>query len=108
MAMASLTQQLTGGLKWTPFLSKPTTHLQKQKRGVLPIVCSIAISSTQNKERALLAEIFAEAYENCRNAPLQGVSFTLDQLTETVDKYDFASEIGNKVELTFVLGVWIT
>ncbi|MCH89781.1 30S ribosomal protein S1 chloroplastic-like, partial [Trifolium medium] len=57
---------------------------------------SIAISTTLSKERAALAEIFEEAYENCRKAPLEGVSFSLEQLTETVDKYGFASEIGNK------------
>jgi small subunit ribosomal protein S1 len=97
MAMASLTQQLTG-LKWTPLLCKPTTHPQKQKRGVLPIVCSIAISSTQNKERSILNDLFEDAYERCRIAPLQGVPFTLDQFTETLDKFDYESEIGAKVK----------
>jgi small subunit ribosomal protein S1 len=101
MAMASLTQQLTG-LKWTPLLCKPTTHPQKQKRGVLPIVCSIAISSTQNKERTILNDLFEDAYERCRIAPLQGVPFTLDQFTETLDKFDYESEIGSKVCLLFL------
>ncbi|GAU43545.1 hypothetical protein TSUD_245100 [Trifolium subterraneum] len=95
MAMASLTQQLNG-LKWTPLLYKPTQPL-KQKRGVLPIVCSIAISSTQNKERSKLSNLFEHAYESCRTAPLQDVPFTLDQFTQTIEKYHQDTEIGNKV-----------
>ncbi|XP_004486520.1 small ribosomal subunit protein bS1c [Cicer arietinum] len=98
MAMASVSHQLSV-VKWTPLLWKPT-HSQKQRRGVLPIVCSIAISSAQNKERAKLKEIFEDAYERCRTAPMEGVAFTLDQFTEALEKYDFESEVGTKVRGT--------
>lgn len=99
MAMASVSHQLSV-VKWTPLLWKPT-HSQKQRRGVLPIVCSIAISSAQNKERAKLKEIFEDAYERCRTAPMEGVAFTLDQFTEALEKYDFESEVGTKASFFF-------
>nr|AFK33906.1 unknown [Medicago truncatula] len=98
MAMASVAQQLTS-TKWSPLLCKPTTtQTHKQRRP--GIVCSIAISSANNKERAKLKELFYNAYERCRNAPMEGVSFTLDQFTETLEKYDYESEIGTKVKGT--------
>lgn len=99
MAMASVAQQLTS-TKWTPLLWKPTTtqtHKQQRRPG---IVCSIAITSANNKERAKLKELFDNAYERCRTAPMEGVSFTLDQFTEALEKYDFESEIGTKVKGT--------
>lgn len=98
MAMASVAQQLTS-TKWTPLLWKPTTtQTHKQRRP--GIVCSIAISSANNKEREKLKELFDDAYERCRTAPMEGVSFTLDQFTQAIEKYDFESEIGTKVRGT--------
>lgn len=96
--MASVAQQLTS-TKWTPLLWKPTTtQTHKQRRP--GIVCSIAITSANNKERAKLKELFADAYERCRTAPMEGVSFTLDQFTEAIENYDYESEIGAKVKGT--------
>lgn len=93
--MASMAQQLTS-TKWTPLLWKPTTtQTHKQRRP--GIVCSIALTSANNKERVKLKELFDTAYERCRTAPMQGVPFTLDQFTEAIENYDFESEIGTKV-----------
>ncbi|KAJ1411255.1 putative 30S ribosomal protein S1, chloroplastic [Sesbania bispinosa] len=92
MGMASVAQQLSG-VWWSAVLWRPT---QKQRRGVLPIVCSVALANAQNKERLKLKELFKEAYERCRTAPMEGVSFTLKQFTSTLDKYDFDAEIGTK------------
>lgn len=99
MAMASVAQQLTG-VKWTPLLWKPTQAQKQRRAGVLPIVCSIAISSANNKERANLKNLFEDAYERCHTAPLDGVSFTLDQFSDALENYDFESEIGTKVKGT--------
>ncbi|CAK8531505.1 unnamed protein product [Lathyrus sativus] len=96
MAMASLAQQLTG-VKCTPLLWKPTQAPKQRRSGVLPIVCSIAISSKNNKERANLQQLFEEAYERCRTAPMEGISFTVDQFSAVVGNYDYDSEIGTKV-----------
>lgn len=90
--MASLSHQLSG-LRWSPLASRPT---QKQRRRLLPIVCSVAISSAQNKERLKLKELFEQAYERCRTAPMEGVSFTLEHFTDALEKYDFDSELGTK------------
>jgi len=100
MAMASMAQQLTS-TKWTPLLWKPTTtQTQKQRRP--GIVCSIAISSANNKERSKLKELFDNAYERCRTIPMEGVSFTLDQFTEALENYDFDSEIGTKASFFLI------
>ncbi|KAK6160949.1 hypothetical protein DH2020_004330 [Rehmannia glutinosa] len=47
-----------------------------------------------------LKEMFEEAYERCRTAPLEGVAFTVDDFHAALDKYDFNSEIGTKVKGT--------
>lgn len=104
MAMASVAQQLTG-VKWTPLLWKPTLAQKQRRSGVLPIVCSIAISSANNKERANLKQLFEDAYERCRTAPMEGVSFTLDQFTGAIENYDFESEIGAKASSFFFVSL---
>lgn len=104
--MASLAQQFTG-LRCPPLsssrLSKPYSCKQTQKRSVLPIVSSVAISNAQTKERQKLKELFEDAYERCRTAPMEGVAFTLEDFHAGLDKYDFNSELGTKVcSLSFV------
>lgn len=92
MAMASVAQQLSA-VRWSPMLWRRS---QKQRRGAGTIVCSVAISNAQNKERAKLKQLFEDAYERCRTAPTDGVSFTLEQFTTALEKYDFDAEIGTK------------
>lgn len=98
--MASLAQQFTG-LRCPPLsssrLSKPYSCKQTQKRSVLPIVSSVAISNAQTKERQKLKDLFEDAYERCRTAPMEGVAFTLEDFHAALDKYDFNSELGTKV-----------
>lgn len=57
----------------------------------------MAISNAQTKERQKLKQLFEEAYERCRTAPMEGVSFTLEDFHTALDKYDFNSEIGTTV-----------
>ncbi|XP_048440254.1 30S ribosomal protein S1, chloroplastic [Pyrus x bretschneideri] len=102
--MASLAQQFTG-LRCSPLstsrLSKPSI-LPKQNKmpGLLPIFSAAVISNAQTKERLKLKEIFEDAHERCRTAPMEGVSFTLDSFYNALEKYDFNSEIGTKVRGT--------
>ncbi|XP_020205696.1 30S ribosomal protein S1, chloroplastic [Cajanus cajan] len=91
MTMAMTASQLRWGWRPPP---------KQQRRRVLPVVCSIAIENAQNKERAKLKKLFEEAYERCRTAPTEGVSFSLQQFTDALDKYDFNAEIGTKVKGT--------
>lgn len=112
--MASLAQQFTG-LRCPPLsssrLSKPFSFPKQQqthnKHTLLPVVASVAINNAQTKERLKLKELFEEAYERCRTAPMEGVSFTLEDFHSAIEKYDFDSEIGSKVNLTLFLGIKI-
>ncbi|XP_068333315.1 small ribosomal subunit protein bS1c-like [Pyrus communis] len=102
--MASLAQQFTG-LRCSPIstsrLSKPSIVPKQNKMpGLLPIVSAAVISNAQTKERLKLKEIFEDAHERCRTAPMEGVSFTLDSFYNALEKYDFNSEIGTKVRGT--------
>ncbi|KAG4929443.1 hypothetical protein AAZX31_17G036700 [Glycine max] len=103
--MGSLPLQFSG-LKCSPLsssslFSKPSLWTQQsQKRVSITIANSIAIANAQNKERARLKKLFEEAYERCRNAPMEGVSFTIEDFTAALDKYDFDSEVGGKIKGT--------
>ncbi|KAI4344740.1 hypothetical protein L6164_011931 [Bauhinia variegata] len=105
--MASLAQQFTG-LRCPPLsssgLSKgkpfPSKQMQNHKRTVIPVVASIAISTAQDKERLKLKELFEEAHDRCRTAPMEGVAFTVEDFNSALEKYDFDSEIGTTVKGT--------
>ncbi|XP_042488583.1 30S ribosomal protein S1, chloroplastic [Macadamia integrifolia] len=100
--MASLAQQFAG-LRCPPLsssrLSKPFSP-NPQKTAFSPIVSAVAISNAQTRERQKLKEMFEEAYERCRTAPMEGVSFTFEDFDAALEKYDFDSEIGTKVKGT--------
>ncbi|KAG6597584.1 30S ribosomal protein S1, chloroplastic-like [Cucurbita moschata] len=105
--MASMAQQFNG-LRCAPLsssrLSKPfsSRHLQNRARS-LPVQAAVITSpipSPQVKERFKLKEIFEEAYERCRNAPVEGISFTVEDFHSAIEKYDFNSEVGTKVKGT--------
>lgn len=107
--MASLALQFTA-LKCSPLSSSPlsqpslfTQHRHNHRRSSTPIVNSVALSNAQNKERTKLKKLFEEAYERCRTAPMEGVSFTLEDFTAALEKYDFDSEVGSKVTAALLL-----
>lgn len=113
--MASLAQQF-GGLKCPPLsttrLSKKCTDFNgyiynfnstKPKHqltnGVVvaaATVGSVAITNTRIRERLKLKEMFEDAYERCRTAPLEAVAFNLEDFQSAIGKHDFNSEIGSK------------
>ncbi|KAK3187678.1 hypothetical protein Dsin_027239 [Dipteronia sinensis] len=105
--MASLAQQFTG-LRSPPLshtrlsTRKPIsqTRVNSRKRVIVSAVTSNALASPQTRERHELKQLFEEAYERCRTAPMEGVSFTLEQFHAAVEKYDFNSEMGTKVKGT--------
>ncbi|OWM88011.1 hypothetical protein CDL15_Pgr016584 [Punica granatum] len=106
--MASLAQQFTG-LRCTPLshsgrLSKPLAVRQNppspNSRRRFAVVSAVAISNAQTRERLELKKLFEDAYERCRTAPSDGLSFTVDDFTAALDKYDFNSELGTKVKGT--------
>uniref|UniRef100_A0A7N0UBQ2 Small ribosomal subunit protein bS1c n=1 Tax=Kalanchoe fedtschenkoi TaxID=63787 RepID=A0A7N0UBQ2_KALFE len=104
--MASIAQQFSG-LRCSPVsstrLSKPAaaTALAAPRRNHAPaIVCGTISPNMQTKERLKLKEMFEEAYERCRTAPMEGVSFTIEDFHAAIEKYDFNSEVGTKVKGT--------
>ncbi|KAH7676362.1 small subunit ribosomal protein S1 protein [Dioscorea alata] len=100
--MAALLNQFCG-LRCPPAssssLSKPAPSLFTGKR-VSTVVSAYYALTSEQKERLKLKEVFEEAYERCRTAPMEGVSFTVEDFTAALDKYDFDSEIGTKVKGT--------
>ena len=104
--MAALAQQLAAGLR-CPSLSN--SHLSKpfspkhtlNKSRLSPIVSAVAINNAQTRERQKLKQLFEDAYERCRTAPMEGVAFTIEDFHSALDKYDFNSELGTRVFLLF-------
>ncbi|KAF6175479.1 hypothetical protein GIB67_021969 [Kingdonia uniflora] len=102
--MASLAQQFSG-LRCPPlsrFSKKPFSSPSKpHKPNFSPIVsASVAISNAQTKERQRMKDMFEEAYERCRNTPVEGVGFSVEDFHSAIEKYDFNSEIGTRVKGT--------
>ncbi|XP_055814142.1 30S ribosomal protein S1, chloroplastic-like [Solanum dulcamara] len=106
--MASLAHQFVG-LKSPPIST--TRVVQSNKNLVNPIIIhttqkivsragAVATTNTQTRERIKLKEMFEEAYERCRTAPMEGVAFTVEDFHSALEKYDFDSEIGTKVKGT--------
>ncbi|CAL5393532.1 unnamed protein product [Camellia sinensis] len=99
--MASLAQQI-GGLRCPPLstsrVSNNSTRQNQKKPNSLRVVSAVTISNAQTKEREKLKDMFEEAYERCRTAPMSGVPFTIEDFHSALDKYDFNSEIGTKVK----------
>ncbi|KAL8481262.1 hypothetical protein ACS0TY_027157 [Phlomoides rotata] len=102
--MASLAQQFSG-LKCPPIsttkFSNSKNHYSSlpRKRSVIS-AAAVAITNAQTRERMKLKEMFEDAYERCRTTPLEGVSFTIEDFHDAIEKYDFISEIGSKVKGT--------
>ncbi|KAL1545351.1 ribosomal 40S subunit protein S1B [Salvia divinorum] len=101
--MASLVQQI-GGLKCPPFSAgKKGSKFLSNWKTALPmrrsvITAASVIANAQTRERMKLKEMFEDAYERCRTTPMEGVSFTLEDFNDALEKYDFTSEIGAKVK----------
>ncbi|KAL0367833.1 UNVERIFIED_CONTAM: 30S ribosomal protein S1, chloroplastic [Sesamum radiatum] len=103
--MASLAQQF-GGLKCPPIsttmnkFSSSKNHcytLLPRRRSIIS-AASPVLADAQTRERMKLKEMFEDAYERCRTAPMEGVAFTIDDFHSAIEKYDFDSEIGTKVK----------
>lgn len=104
--MASFAQQL-GVIKCPPIpipriggSSKKIIQTYPYKKQ-LRVACQAAVvGNAQTRERQKLKEMFEDAYERCRTAPMEGVSFSIEDFHAALEKYDFDSEIGTKVKGT--------
>lgn len=111
--MASLAQQIFSPLSSTKLINSSNIktpyngcccfnltkrrQLPLTRRKLVIVAAAVAVSNAETRERMELKQMFQEAYEKCRTAPMEGVSFTLDDFHSALDKYDFNSEIGTRV-----------
>ncbi|URD81577.1 30S ribosomal protein S1 [Musa troglodytarum] len=103
----------SAGLRWplvsSSPLSPPSSAAVPSKPPVRRSYCHAAVVvgtyalTPAQKERQKLRELFEEASDRCRTAPMEGVAFTIDDFHAALDKYDFDSEIGAKVKGTVLL-----
>ncbi|XP_042398245.1 30S ribosomal protein S1, chloroplastic-like [Zingiber officinale] len=102
--MASFAPHQLAGIRCPPISSSPI--LKPSSTPARPSFCPAAVImgtyalTPDQKERQQLKEMFEEARERCLNAPMEGVSFTVEDFNEALEKYDFNSEIGSKVKGT--------
>ncbi|KAG6501126.1 hypothetical protein ZIOFF_040994 [Zingiber officinale] len=98
--MASFAPHQLAGIRCPPISSSPI--LKPSTTPARPSFCPAAVImgtyalTPDQKERQQLKEMFEEARERCLNAPMEGVSFTVEDFNEALEKYDFNSEIGSK------------
>ncbi|KAG5573960.1 hypothetical protein H5410_063726 [Solanum commersonii] len=106
--MGSLAHQFVG-LKCSPISTRRIVQSNKNivnpiiihtKKNVVSRAGAVATTNAQTRERIKLKEMFEEAYERCRTAPMEGVAFTVEDFHSALEKYDFDSEIGTKVKGT--------
>lgn len=87
-----------GGGSGGVLFSKPafsTSSNRSHRRS--SIAAAVTSEAQMVREREKLKDLFQEAYERCRNSPLDGVSFSIQDFHSAIEKYDFNSEIGTKV-----------
>ncbi|XP_050220500.1 30S ribosomal protein S1, chloroplastic [Mercurialis annua] len=102
-----MAQQLTGLIRCTPLSSYGVTKSKPLFSSNSPsrnkrrfVVSAVAISNAQTREREKLKQLFEDAYERCRTAPMESVGFSVEDFHSAIEKYDFNSEIGTKVKGT--------
>ncbi|KAG5555350.1 hypothetical protein RHGRI_012777 [Rhododendron griersonianum] len=100
--MASLAQQLGGGLRCPPISTTRLSNRQKTQtpNWVVRAVASpsVGISNAETRERQKLKQLFQEAYERCRKSPLEGVPFTVEDFSSRLENFDVFPEVGAMVK----------
>ncbi|KAJ0980564.1 hypothetical protein J5N97_008819 [Dioscorea zingiberensis] len=82
------------GLKLPTLVAKPSPW--SPSAGV--VAAAVPISNAQTRERLRMKQLFQEARERCRNDPMDGVPFTLDEFHAALDQYDFGFPVGSKIK----------
>jgi small subunit ribosomal protein S1 len=92
--MASLVQHVAG-------LACPPLSGASRRPGapVRPsaLVCGTYVMSKDEKERERMRTLFDEASERCRTAPMEGISFSPEDLESAVETTDIDTDIGSLV-----------
>lgn len=105
--MAALAHQISRACLTCPTLSNTrlskrtwTNNKYSQRTYVVKSAVTapgVGVPTAETRERARLKEMFEDAYERCRTAPMEGVAFNVEDFHTAIQEYDFNSEIGTKV-----------
>ncbi len=93
--MASLAQHVAG-------LASPPLSGAPRRRPAAPtrpsaLVCGTYALTKEERERERMCQLFDEASERCRTAPMEGVSFSPEDLDSAVESTDIDTDIGSLV-----------
>ena len=92
--MASLVQHVAG-------LACPPLSGASRRPGApmrpSALVCGTYVLSKDEKERERMRTLFDEASERCRTAPMEGITFSPEDLESAVETTDIDTDIGSLV-----------
>ncbi|KAF2938964.1 hypothetical protein DAI22_03g156400 [Oryza sativa Japonica Group] len=96
--MASLAQHVAG-------LASPPLSGAPRRRPAAPtrpsaLVCGTYALTKEERERERMCQLFDEASERCRTAPMEGVSFSPEDLDSAVESTDIDTDIGSLIKGT--------
>ncbi|KAF7054071.1 hypothetical protein CFC21_061827, partial [Triticum aestivum] len=95
--MASLVQHVAG-------LACPPLSGASRRPGApmrpSALVCGTYVLSKDEKERERMRTLFDEASERCRTAPMEGITFSPEDLESAVETTDIDTDIGSLIKGT--------
>lgn len=94
--MASLAQHVAG-LPCPPLSGASRRRPAAQRRPPSALVCGTYALTKEERERERMRQLFDDASERCRTAPMEGVAFSPEDLDTAVDSTDIDTEIGSLV-----------
>ncbi|AQL07040.1 30S ribosomal protein S1 [Zea mays] len=92
--MASLAQHVAG-LPCPPLSGASRRRPAAQRRPPSALVCGTYALTKDERERERMRQVFDDASERCRTAPMEGVAFSPDDLDTAVESTDIDTEIGS-------------
>jgi hypothetical protein len=95
--MASLAQHVVAGLACPPLSGASLHRSAAPWRPPSALVCGTYALTRDEQERERMRQLFDEASERCRTAPMEGVSFSPEDLDTAVETTDIDTEIGSLV-----------
>ena len=94
--MASLAQHVAG-LPCPPLSGAARRRPAAQRRPPSALVCGTYALTKDERERERMRQLFDDASERCRTAPMDGVAFSPDDLDTAVESTDIDTEIGSLI-----------
>lgn len=95
--MASLAQHVVAGLACPPLSGASLHRPASPRRPPSALVCGTYALTKDERERERMRQLFDEASERCRTAPMEGVAFSPEDLDTAVETTDIDTDIGSLV-----------